>query len=137
MCPCDLLKNCSEEPPGVSSGAEVVVEDIPLCLPYLGRAAVSHKPDKLRPFPSPKGMVTMKGREGNLCISVARLAVVSKKHSDRSAYPSPYPLQAHVQIQINDLFMTLVHHLRWICSVLLRITSAPVEANCFIRRRGG
>ena len=110
LCPCNLLENCSEETPWVSSGAKMIVEHTPLLLPYLWRAAMSQKPDKLRPHPSSEGMASMEGGEGYVSISVAWFVVGSEKHSSGSATPSPHQLQAHVQIQIIDLFMALSRH---------------------------
>jgi hypothetical protein len=75
----------------------------PLLLPDLWRAALSHKPEKLRQHPSSKDMASVERVEGYVGISVARLAVGSECHSKRSAYPSPLPLQIHVQIEETDL----------------------------------
>ena len=88
----------------------MMVEHTPLLPPYLGRTAVSHKPDKLRPHPASKGMASMEGGEGYVGISVAWHVVGSEKHSNSSASPSPHQLQAHVQSQIIDLFMALSRH---------------------------
>ena len=78
---------------------------------------------------SSEGMASVKGSEGYVGISVARLAVGSEQHSNSSAYPSPHPLQGHVQVEEIDLFMALNRHHLGICSILLRSVPAPVQAD--------
>ena len=41
----------------------MLVEHTPLLLPYLWRAAMSHKPDRLLQHPSSEGMTSMEGSE--------------------------------------------------------------------------
>ena len=89
----------------------MMVEHNPLLPPYLWRAAMSHKPDKLRPHPSSEDMVSMEGGEGFVGVSVAWLVVGLKSTLRLIVAPSlvrtSCRLMPIAQIQIIDLFMVL------------------------------
>ncbi len=77
----------------------MVVKYTPLLLPHFWRAAMSHKPEKLRQHLSWKGIASVEivERYVGIRVVIMMLAVGSARHLKSSTYPSPLLLQSHVQ----------------------------------------